>query len=365
MQRAATWTLVTFGMAVLLLGATLAMPVKIWRTGRLPVPPFQLLEQPAPDPTPRRIWIDTDAACGAGPQVDVDDCLAIWALARASTVEIVGVSTVFGNRPLDETDRTTRELVEMLGRAGHSLPVVRRGADRPATAEAARSAAIDGLVEVLDVAPATIVALGPLTNIAAALERHPALASRVTEIVAVMGRRPGHLFHPSEGNGRGAFLGHGPVFRDFNFCADPTAAARVLQTNVKVTLIPYDAAVDEEVTTAHLARLSEEDVAGAWIAEHSRDWLTYWTEAVGRRGFSPFDLEASRFVIAPNEFRCAEAAVRLARDPLFHWPFNRQPALLAEPPSEATDSAQRLVRYCPERSRGSLERALAATGGMS
>jgi hypothetical protein len=62
-----------------------------------------------------------------------------------------------------------------------------------------------------------VVALGPLTNLAAVLDARPELRSRVARVVAVMGRRPGHVFHPAEGAGGGLLFGHGPVFRDFNF----------------------------------------------------------------------------------------------------------------------------------------------------
>ena len=42
----------------------------------------------------------------------------------------------------------------------------------------------------------------------------------VVRLVSVMGRRPGHIFHPSEGEGDGILFGHGPVFRDLNFDLD-------------------------------------------------------------------------------------------------------------------------------------------------
>lgn len=348
MQRAAAWSLVAAGAVVLLVVATLAMPVEVWRTGRLPVPPLHLLRQPAPDGATSPVWIDTDPACGMGDHVDVDDCLAMWALARAPNVHVVGVSTVFGNRALDDTDHTARQLADQLARAGYPLPAVLRGADWPATADVERSPAVDGLAEALRVAPLTIVALGPLTNVAATLERYPDVRSRIVQIVAVMGRRPGHLFHPSEASGRGAFLGHGPVFRDFNFCADPVAAARVLRTNVPLTLVPYDAALRDEVTAEDLTWLARQDTAGAWVVERSRAWLAYWTTAIGRQGFCPFDLEAARFVLAPDQFRCADAFAEIAHDPLFAWPFNRWRALLVSPQSTVDRGLHRSVRYCPE-----------------
>lgn len=59
----------------------------------------------------QRVWIDTDAACGVPGRVDPDDCFALAYLMTRPDIEIVGVSTVFGNAPLKETDRVTREIV--------------------------------------------------------------------------------------------------------------------------------------------------------------------------------------------------------------------------------------------------------------
>jgi inosine-uridine nucleoside N-ribohydrolase len=72
---------------------------------------------------PARVWIDTDAACDAS--ADPDDCFAMLVLMHSPGVEIVGVSTVFGNAPLSVVDRTTRDLVERV--AGSSDILVYSG----------------------------------------------------------------------------------------------------------------------------------------------------------------------------------------------------------------------------------------------
>lgn len=145
--------------------------------------------------------------------------------------------------------------------------------------------------------PLTLVALGPLTDIAATLERHPELQRNVARIVAVMGRRPGHLFHPSEGAGGGMLLGHGPVFTDFNFEQDPQAVARVLAMGLPMTLVPYEAARQVTFTEADLGRIAATGRAGRWVAERSRGWLGFWREEVGRDGFYPFDAVAAAYAV--------------------------------------------------------------------
>lgn len=314
------------------LALTLAIPFGPWRTGRTPVEPLVPVAPDALPDAPRRMWIDTDAACGHGPRTDPDDCLAILELARGAGTRIVGISTVFGNAPLDVTDRTTRELASQL----EPPPEVHTGA-----AGAAR------LREALAAGPLAIVALGPLTNIAQALRGRPDLAARVERLIAVMGRRPGHLFHPAEGARGGMLLGHGPVFRDFNFEKDARAAAEVLALDIPLTLIPYDAARHMEITAADLDRLAAQGGVAAWVAARCRDWLRYWNEDIGRAGFYPFDLLAAIYALDPGRLACARVQAGIGRDPLLLRPWRDDGLLVAQRREELRGAARtRPAVYC-------------------
>jgi inosine-uridine nucleoside N-ribohydrolase len=296
---------------------TFALPIREWRTGELAAPPLPTVEGGPAVTLPARIWIDTDAACGLGRTTDPDDCFAILLLAKARGMEVVGISTVHGNAPQPRTDSVTRQLVAVLGRQGIPAPPVFRGSAEPmgeagAIAPAPAHAA---LASALEDGPLTLVATGPLTNLAAALKDRPHLRANVGRLVAVMGRRPGHLFHPAEGEGKGGILfGHGPVFRDFNFEHDREAATLVLGMKLPTTLVPYDAARQFVLTAADVARLERRGGAEAWVAERARDWLDYWNEDIGLPGFYPFDLLAGAYMLAPERFDCAEAEAWISRD---------------------------------------------------
>ncbi len=305
-----------------LLLATFALPVRTWRTGELPAPPLPLKKGDSLAVPAGRLWIDTDAACGAAGHADVDDCFALLILARASGPRIVGISSVFGNAPVEVTDRTTRALVARLGSGTATPPPVFRGSAAPLSADGRRAAAPahTALQAALKEQPLTIVALGPLTNIAASLEGHPELQARVSAIVAVMGHRPGHLFHPAEGKGSGGMLfGHGPVFTDFNYAQDRVAALSVIRMGLPVTLIPYDAARGTRLTAADLDRMAAAGGAAGWVALRSRPWLDYWQDRIGLNGFYPFDLLAAAYVTEPGYFHCATAGYWIAPDPMFSW----------------------------------------------
>lgn len=338
------------GLLVAALGLTLAIPLPLWRTGDQGLATLSYGAAPWPGGPLRRLWVDTDAACGAGRRTDPDDCLAIVLLAR-SRAPLIGISTVFGNAPRETVDEVTRHLLAELATEGWTPPHLHRGADRAMQATertSAPSSARDALIAALEAGPLTVLALGPLTNVAAALDARPELAIRVTRLVAVMGRRPGHLFHPAEGADAGSFLGHGPVFRDFNVAQDPSAVRRVLAHGLPITLVPYDASRSVEVTARGVARLAESGHAGRWLAPRLREWLDYWREDIGRGGFAPFDLLAAAYVLAPQSFGCAPVAIRLGGDRALLPPVRWTPSLLVVPADAGGPiaDARAVALYC-------------------
>lgn len=330
-------------LALMALVATLAIPLEEWRTGDAGLAPLDYAPPPLESRATRRIWIDTDAACGYGPRTDPDDCLAVAMLARQPALRIAGISTVAGNAPREVVDRTVTELAS---RATRSLPVFTDGRGP--------------LIAALEDGPLTLVALGPLTNVAAVLDARPDLRPRVARLVAVMGRRPGHIFHPGENASGGAFLGHGPVFRDFNFAMDEAAAARVLAMDLPLTLVPYDAARGFELTARDLDRLSAAGGALAWAAAHARGWLRYWREDMGREGFFPFDLLAAAYVVAPEAFGCARVRASVSADTTLFIPFWRPTALLVDRGERRLDDARVVgsALYCGSVSQGLEDRLL-------
>ncbi len=343
---------VAIAVLVLLALASFAIPIPTWRTGELPAPPLPLVEGGPAVSLPERVWIDTDAACGHSRTTDPDDCLAILLLANAKRVEIVGVSSVHGNGPVEVTDRVTRSLAAILKRDGLTAPPVYRGSAVPMeengalTAEPAHAA----LRAALRDGRLTVVSLGPLTNVAAALKDRPDLQANIGRLVVVMGRRRGHLFHPAEGAGKGMLFGHGPVFRDFNFDKDRLATTSVLGMRLPMTLIPYEAARQVSLTGVDLTRLEARGGAAAWVALRAQGWLDFWNQEVGRAGFYPFDLLAAAYVLSPEHFDCAEAKAWIGKDPrLWGWlghPWGLLVGLDWERPADVRASST--VVYCPQ-----------------
>ncbi len=277
-----SFVLIAIGVAIIVI---LATPVQLWRTGRPHVQPLNLISVGPAILQSSRIWIDTDAACGATPRTDPDDCLAIAWLVE-NDHNIVGISTSYGNASGDVVSQTTETLVTKIVDGGHDKIPIWRGWPRPITdAQRTVPPSRAALRTALDEGSLTILALGPLTNIADALEGRPDLQRNVTRLVAVMGHQPGHLFHPTEASGRGVFMGHGPIFRDLNFSMDEAAARSILQMHIPLTLIPYDASVHAGITAADLETLAQQGPALGWAAYTAKGWLGFWKDDIDQPGF--------------------------------------------------------------------------------
>jgi purine nucleosidase len=257
-----------------------------------------------------RVWIDTDPACGTGSANDADDCIALLYLLAHPGFDVVGISTSFGNTSVGEATSIARTMARLSGTAVR----VHEGAkqalsdwhDNNTIASAAMAGALAN--EKL-----TILALGPLTNLAAVLSHNPSLANHVERIYAVMGRAPGHIFHPAEG-APGALFAHGPVFTDFNFAKDPQAAAIVMRTKVPVTLVPYVAGIRHAVTDDDLRTLSRMGGVAGWVSRRSWGWLNFWKRYVGRSSFAPFDLVMAVAAGEPGSATCTREHIAIRRD---------------------------------------------------
>ena len=177
-----------------------------------------------------------------------DDAVAIMLACGAPEVDLLAVTTVAGNVPLDKTTDNALRILSLIGRtdvpvaAGAASPLVRplhtaenihgkSGLDGPeipaASFEPEARGATELIAEVLREAPEPVVLVptGPLTNVAACLREHPDLKDRISR-VSLMGGSIG--------------LGNTTPAAEFNIYVDPEAAREVFESGLDITMIGLD-----------------------------------------------------------------------------------------------------------------------------
>ncbi|WP_157267887.1 nucleoside hydrolase [Azohydromonas aeria] len=261
----------------------------------------------------RKLIFDTDPG--------VDDAMALMLLARSAEVELLGVSTVFGNGSLDTTTRNARVLAELLNlRAGvhrgaaasldgapHNPPAQVHGrdalgdaglADGPARAESAQPAD-EFIVETLRAHPGevSLLAVGPLTNLARALRRAPDIAGLAREVV-IMGGAFGF-------RGQG---GNVTPFAEANIHADPRAADEVFAARWPVTVVGLDVTHRVVMDSAYLDALARDAGGlGRVIRDISRLYQDFYRGTGVPDGFYVHDASAVACWLQPALFRTVRA----------------------------------------------------------
>ena len=222
---------------------------------------------------PVRLIIDTDSG--------VDDAVAILMALTAPGAEAVGLTTVGGNVSLA---RATRNALALLQAAGRPEIPVARGAARPLRGRPSPSvafhgpgglsvrlpnpairlvsqSAVDFMADRLSRHPMgiTLVALGPLTNLARLLQRRPGALDLAHRIVVIGGAvyTPGNVTPKAE----------------FNFHSDPMAADMVLSSGLPITLADLAACRQVAINRPEALQLKSTHPLGQLALRLIQNWF--------------------------------------------------------------------------------------------
>jgi inosine-uridine nucleoside N-ribohydrolase len=248
-----------------------------------------------------------------------DDAVALMLALASPEVELLGVTTVSGNQTLEKTTANALRVLELAGRgdvpvaAGAGRPLARElfvaayvhgesGLDGPVLPPPRGSPVEEHAVDFLagkmlaSERPVTLIATGPLTNVALFLARHPEAAGRVERHVLMGGAI-------AEGNVTPA--------AEFNVWADPEAAWRVFRSGLDVTMIGLDVTHKALFTDAHAERLRATGTIGAFVAELFAFYHRFHAETYGFEGSPIHDAVAVAQVIRPGLVRTLERNVEV------------------------------------------------------
>ncbi len=257
----------------------------------------------------RLVILDTDPG--------VDDALALLYLRARPDLTLLAITTVFGNA---DVETTTRNALWLRARLGLSAPV-HRGAAQPLSRPrgpppvhvhgenglggvdlsgpplppAAPGAAHDRIVEIIRAHPGavTLVAIGPLTNLALALRAAPDIAGLVAGVTVM---------------GGGFARGNVTPYAEANVHNDPEAAAQVLTAPWPVTLVPLDATLPCVLSTA------EARAAGDFVEAVTRGYAAAYARYEGLDGCVLHDVAALVSLTRPELFDARLAPVSVATD---------------------------------------------------
>lgn len=247
--------------------------------------------------------IDTD--CG------IDDAVAIMMALAHPDVKVAGITTVSGNVAVEQVSENVARLLSYFDRAdvpvyhgaSHALlqgPVRAAGVHGqnglggvelpPARVAPRAETAPVGLRDLLSAHPgATVVTLGPMTNLAVALNLFPGVAERIGRLVVM---------------GGGIETGNVTRFAEFNFYADPEAVQFVLDRGIPMELLPWDACLEHAFAEEDLHAVGVADGRGADLFFRLQDFVLDRSQHVyGRRVTRHPDPLAMAYAIDPGVAR--------------------------------------------------------------
>lgn len=231
--------------------------------------------------------IDCDPGNGI-PGANVDDGLALALAIVSPNISLELITIVAGNIPASVGYRVAQDLIN---RFGLGIPVLKgqdqalqeptkpwrealdqrvhelnlthlwQNVSQPSIFMAPEENAVDAMGQLICNNPGqiTLVAIGPLTNVARAIQRYPKFIDSVAEIVIM-----GGVFDVDY------------YLKDTNFGFDPEAAHIVLSSGANISLTPMDVTTQTIMTYQHLNRIKEIDsLLARYIFKTFRPWIDY------------------------------------------------------------------------------------------
>jgi inosine-uridine nucleoside N-ribohydrolase len=262
----------------------------------------------------RKIIIDTDPG--------IDDSMAIFYALSSPELEVIGLTTVFGNATTPKTTKNALRLLEIAKRP--DIPVA-AGADRPMTMKFHGGAdfvhgadgqgntdlpaptsqpvdehAVQFLIDEIMSAPKeiTLVPIGPLTNIAMAYLMEPKIAENLKEVV-LMG-------------GNAIVGGNASPTAEANVLDDPEAADIVFGMNVPITMVGLDVTEKAYMSPEVLDRIGTfKNARAQHLSKILPFYRAFHQSRYGDTGIHVHDSTAITYLLKPELFKTVQHPIRV------------------------------------------------------
>ena len=263
-----------------------------------------------------KIIIDTDPG--------IDDAFAIFYALCSSEIEVLGLTSVYGNASIDQTTHNALALVEM---AGADCPVA-KGAGGPLSIECrpypamvhgedgmggyspqrigrvpVAGDAVQFIIEAAKKHPreVTLVPIGPLTNIALALQAEPLLPQLIKRVILMGGA--------ANANGNVTPAAEANIFDD------PDAAELVFAADWDVVMLGLDATHDVKLTRDHVSALAENAGSmGRYLDQACEQYFSFHRDVVGLDFCHFHDPSALIYCVRPEYFAAQASTVRVVTE---------------------------------------------------
>ena len=268
----------------------------------------------------KKVILDTDPG--------IDDAMAIIFAHEHKDIDLIGITTVFGNATIETT---TNNALHLKRKFGLSTDIA-MGASSPLKIIARDPAAIvhgnnglgdidipkedfgtlnhhnahDYIIEQIHANPheITLIAVGPLTNLALAVQKDPSITGLVKEVI-IMGGAFGHHGH----------TGNVSPFAEANIIDDPHAADIVFTSPWPVTVVGLDVTKLSIMNGEYIAKIAQSSVKyGEFLGKITPFYADFHKKAFDMDGFHVHDYSALAYAVDPTLFTTKRGNIRVVTE---------------------------------------------------
>ena len=237
----------------------------------------------------RKIWFDTDIMIGMPDKEarEVDDGIALIMALKQPQIKIVGLSTV---TYVEYGYGISQKLIDWHNK-GEKIPVYKGSPfanDLGVENDATRA-----MYQALKKEKLTILALGPVTNVATLIKNHPDIINQIDTIVICAARTPNLPFNPG--------LGKLNVY-DYNYEMDTSSMNVLLRSPINLIFAGYEPSSYTFIGPIDLQMLNQNNEADQWLSKVLQPWMKLNEKLFGVNGFIPYDCSTLGVITHSNYF---------------------------------------------------------------